>query len=163
MSKYYKAEAVEKLIDNFINAMVGNEELVDLFLSEQSTIEVSDDAISRAEFIEMIKGTIADATSHGISPRLDPHFVISMVKSAPSIIPTQNNAIQHVESVKCVEKPKEGEWIELGQNKDKTHNIRCKACGAAFKSKGHANSFYTQEKFRFCPNCGAKMKGADDE
>lgn len=58
----------------------------------------------------------------------------------------------------------QGEWIELGQNKDETHNICCGVCGVGkFKSKGHARSYYTRQKFKYCPNCGAKMKGADDE
>ena len=50
------------------------------------------------------------------------------------------------------------EWIELGQNKDGTHNICCGVCGVGkFKSKGHARSYYTRHKFKYCPNCGAKM------
>ena len=50
------------------------------------------------------------------------------------------------------------EWVELGQNKDGTHNICCGVCGVGkFKSKGHARSYYTRHKFKYCPNCGAKM------
>lgn len=50
------------------------------------------------------------------------------------------------------------EWIELGQNKDGTHNICCGVCGVGkFKSRGHARSYYTRHKFKYCPNCGAKM------
>lgn len=71
-------------------------------------------------------------------------IVKETVDNAPSVVPSRP----------------QGEWIELGHNKDKTHNIRCKECGAAFKSKGHANSFYTEKRFRFCPNCGVKMDGA---
>ena len=48
-------------------------------------------------------------------------------------------------------------WIEYGENKDGTHNIRCSKCGAGLKSKGHANSYYTKRKYRYCRNCGAKM------
>ena len=50
-----------------------------------------------------------------------------------------------------------GKWIEYGENKDGTHNMRCSKCGAGLKSKGHANSYYTKHKYRFCNNCGAKM------
>ena len=50
------------------------------------------------------------------------------------------------------------EWVELGQNKDGTHNICCGVCGVGkFKSKGHARSYYTRHKFKYCPNCGARM------
>lgn len=50
-----------------------------------------------------------------------------------------------------------GKWVEYGENKDGTHNMRCSKCGAGLKSKGHANSYYTKHKYRYCPNCGAKM------
>ena len=49
------------------------------------------------------------------------------------------------------------EWVELGQNKDGTHNICCGVCGVGkFKSRGHARSYYTRHKFKYCPNCGAR-------
>lgn len=50
-----------------------------------------------------------------------------------------------------------GRWLEYGENKDGTHNMRCSKCGAGLKSKGHANSYYTKHKYRYCQNCGAKM------
>lgn len=56
-----------------------------------------------------------------------------------------------------------GHWIEYGENKDGTHNMRCSKCGAGLKSKGHANSYYTKHKYRYCHNCGARMDGESDE
>ena len=56
-----------------------------------------------------------------------------------------------------------GRWIEYGENKDGTHNICCSVCGGFFKSEGHANSCYTRNKYRYCPNCGARMDGEDNE
>ena len=57
-----------------------------------------------------------------------------------------------------------GEWVELGQNKDGTHSICCGACGVGkYKSKGHARSYYTREKYKYCPHCGADMRGGNDE
>lgn len=50
-----------------------------------------------------------------------------------------------------------GRWIEYGENQDGTHNMRCSKCGTGLKSKGHANSYYTKHKYRYCNNCGAKM------
>lgn len=55
-----------------------------------------------------------------------------------------------------------GRWLEYGENKDGTHNIRCSKCGAGLKSKGHANSYYTKRKYRYCRNCGAKMDEVKD-
>lgn len=56
-----------------------------------------------------------------------------------------------------------GRWIEYGENKDGTHNICCSVCDGFFKSKGHANSCYTRNKYRYCQNCGARMDGDEDE
>ena len=48
-------------------------------------------------------------------------------------------------------------WLEKGRNKDKTHNIVCPFCGAGYKSRGHANSYYTMERYAFCPRCGKNL------
>lgn len=50
-----------------------------------------------------------------------------------------------------------GHWIEYGENEDGTHNICCSICDGFIKSKGHANSCYTRNKYRYCHNCGARM------
>lgn len=42
MAKYYKAEDVERLIENVINVMIGKEEPIETALSDLPTIEVSD-------------------------------------------------------------------------------------------------------------------------
>ena len=57
----------------------------------------------------------------------------------------------------------QGAWIEMGQNEDGTHNVKCNQCDSAYKMRGHAKSISTKLKYRFCPHCGARMKGADDE
>lgn len=56
-----------------------------------------------------------------------------------------------------------GRWIEYGENKDGTHNICCSVCDGFLKSKGHANSCYTRNKYSYCHNCGARMDGESDE
>lgn len=56
-----------------------------------------------------------------------------------------------------------GRWIEYGENQDGTHNMRCSKCGAGLKSKGHANSYYTKHKYRYCQNCGARMDEEEEQ
>ena len=56
-----------------------------------------------------------------------------------------------------------GHWIEYGENEDGTHNICCSICDGFIKSKGHANSCYTRNKYRYCHNCGARMDEEIDD
>ena len=53
---------------------------------------------------------------------------------------------QLIDSAPTIE-PKQGEWINVGTYEE------CKDCGEV-KRFPHWN---------FCPHCGARMKGADDE
>ena len=50
-----------------------------------------------------------------------------------------------------------GHWIEGQTDNPNIHNILCSCCCEGYPSKGHANSQYTREKFKYCPNCGARM------
>ena len=54
---------------------------------------------------------------------------------------------------------KKGWWVEMGVNADKTHNIVCSKCGEGYKTKGNAKSIATRAKWKFCPSCGADMRG----
>lgn len=48
-------------------------------------------------------------------------------------------------------------WIEGQTDNPKIHNILCSHCLNGYPSKGHANSQYTKDKFKWCPFCGSKM------
>jgi formylmethanofuran dehydrogenase subunit E len=63
----------------------------------------------------------------------------------------------------------QGEWIEkeiFGEYNDDVHHYvsewqsaRCSVCG-----KYHTTPYaYYFDEYNFCPSCGARMKGADDE
>ena len=45
-----------------------------------------EDAISRQAAIDLIGSMAADATSHGITPRLLPDYVIGGIESLPSVV-----------------------------------------------------------------------------
>ena len=51
----------------------------------------------------------------------------------------------------------QGKWLDTGKDPSHSHPLtaiwyRCSECGDG-----------TNTKTNFCPNCGARMKGADDE
>lgn len=89
---------------------------------------------------------------------------IQQFERVEKIMPVTLNDFKRYEEHKLIlelleQEPKTGHWIEMGQNKDKTHNVICSECKVGFKFKGHANSIYTQMKYRFCSYCGADMRG----
>ena len=80
--------------------------------------------------------------------------VIFNIKNIPSTEPTIEIDADQLEKLlregwTIHSEPKQGEWISLHNGKWK-----CSECGieVLFYAKGN-----------FCPNCGARMKGADDE
>ena len=146
MSKYYKADDVERMLEELArepNYKHADEEWFEGVMLAQDrieslpTIEVNEDAISRGNLISDLAGIWED----GYTPNL-PRTMLDFqdmledinykIRNAPSVIP----------------KPKEGEW-SLTLN----YAYRCTACGLITSSY----------KANYCPNCGAKMKGADDE
>ena len=60
-------------------------------------------------------------------------------------------------------KPKTGHWIEIAQYSDGKHKIECSECGNHIFDRGHANSFNVNNKYKYCPNCGAKMFDQEGE
>ena len=89
----------------------------------------------------MIEGFIADATSHGISPRLDPYYVMNGIKSLPTVTPKQ----------------KVGWWVK------NDWTPICSCCGK-YKYADIDGSIYDDVWFpNYCPNCGAKMQESEDK
>lgn len=79
------------------------------------------------------------------------------------LIITIKNGIPH-ETVtefadRCREcgKQKTGHWIEIAQYSDGNHKIECSECKSHIFDRGHANSFNVKNKYKYCPNCGARM------
>ena len=58
-----------------------------------------------------------------------------------------------------------GEWIGYDSMKDKFDDIRCSCCQRLFTVDAYhfTDIGFTKDDLKFCPNCGAQMKGADDE
>lgn len=62
--------------------------------------------------------------------------------------------------------PKRGEWIDEADKYDASfgiHAYRCSNCNSYADEHIGGHEWYTADKPNFCPNCGARMKGADDE
>ena len=64
-----------------------------------------------------------------------------------------NWAINTIRVSNVADRPS-GEWVRDG------HHIKCNLCGTYFCDTDREGDPYPQD---FCPNCGCRMKGADDE
>ena len=72
-------------------------------------------------------------------------------------------AINAIRSVPTTDKP-QGKWIRdrywsrgMGMGEDYGFFYKCSLCGYEIENE------YTRCSFNFCPNCGARMKGVDDD
>ena len=97
----------------------------------------SEDAISRREVCELI-GSYCDDVKLATYTGVD---IVTAIGNLPSVIP----------------QPKEGEWIDTGKDPKHEHPLtarwyRCSECG----HEGNT-------KFPWCPYCGSRMKGTEDE
>ena len=55
-----------------------------------------------------------------------------------------------------------GHWIEIAQCSDGKHKIECSECKGHIFSRGHANSFKVKNEYKFCPHCGKRMIGPQE-
>ena len=62
--------------------------------------------------------------------------------------------IRNIPTVEIADRP-QGEWIEVD---DASISCRCSVCG--WEAHLYEDDVYGMP---YCPNCGARMKGADDE
>lgn len=112
--------------------------LIARMIGSLPTIEVSEDCISRADLLK----TIDDNVSQQYSDTYETYgldlwaLFVRIVKNAPSVVPSRA----------------EGEWI----TEQDSYEIICSNCESeAFSEYGE------WFKSDYCPNCGAKMKGAE--
>ncbi len=59
----------------------------------------------------------------------------------------------------------QGEWFVFDGESDLYVDIKCSYCRKVYTVDSYKRDDigFTIEDLKFCPNCGARMKGADDE
>ena len=70
-----------------------------------------------------------------------------------------DNCIKRLSKVKSIDRPK-GEWIDAEIPLESGGSMPIQVCNLC---KTFYPLAYTGGGHRFCPHCGAKMKGVDDE
>ena len=166
MSKYYKAEDVIRAIDDAFDSIPMEQttemlksrrtikslptievsdkadrpfEYLEGFEDGKASVEVSEDCIDRKKLIEQIyKDSEGNEGWYG-----DTWKFLDTIELAPSVLP----------------KAKEGEWII-----DPDGGFKCSNCRAEEDEFIYGTGMrYVNGEPEFCPNCGAKMKGASDD
>ena len=115
------------------------------------------------EFLDTLKHKIADAPSIDLADYVPKDF---HDKTCEAMAKRHQEEIADILERADVDRP-QGEWIE----KTKFHNAdddtiieewqsaKCSVCG-----KYHTTPYlYCFDNYNYCPNCGCRMKGADDE
>ena len=70
-----------------------------------------------------------------------------------------------IKDIPSADRP-QGEWIDEADKYDASfgiHDYRCSNCNSYADEYICGHEWYTAGKPNFCPHCGARMKGADDE
>lgn len=81
----------------------------------------------------------------------------AMAKAIGHIVYDAEAVSQHVMNSIPAAEPKQGEWTIFDEE---SNTYECTICGEPWTLiEGTPKENY----MNFCPNCGAKMKGADDE
>ena len=69
--------------------------------------------------------------------------------------------IIRVNDAPTVEERKKGKWIEYDSDEDKYDIIKCPCCKNTFTVDSYhwTDIGFIKDDFKFCPNCGADMRG----
>lgn len=123
-------------------------------------IELEDAIQAVAEFID------SDYPAHELAVE-DAEFALQDVPSADVVARTEYEELIKTKVDEVVEHLKEqiperktGEWIDLEIPLEDGGSMPAQACN---RCKTFYPLAYTGGGHNFCPNCGARMKGADDE
>lgn len=157
MSKYYKAEDVINKVAEYISIDYSREERAredaELLFADLPTIEVSEDCISR-KWLEEHKEVIS-YKNEWYETEIDECVFWKNIENAPSVLPKRpyyRCGLREDCEDSTERKPKEGEWYR--QTTDHFDYWECSECGIGVGLDDIKN---------YCPSCGAKMKGADDD
>jgi len=137
MSKYIKQDDIFELVRT--GRLVGNSnfESVCKAVGSLPKIEVSEDCISRAYAIEVLSHVKKDEQWR--TECIDNE--IRLIKLLPSVVPSRA----------------EGEWIN--QEQGAFYPVECSNC----HKQPLLNEDEDYEYTKYCPNCGSRMKGVDNE
>lgn len=91
--------------------------------------------------------------------------MIDILKLIKMELPTATDIVKAIREaeyrgyMKAVEERPQGKWI-----KDENGDCRCSECGGCEEQFIYGTeNWYGRGESKFCPSCGARMKGADDE
>ena len=96
---------------------------------------------------------------------LSANFTITGLENKYTVVNYINGVIEKIKALPTIEERKKGKWDERKvfdtEDSDiaQMQSAKCSMCG-----KYHTTPYlYFFDNFNFCPNCGADMRGGEDE
>ena len=133
-----------RYVDEALDMAINSLKIDERYELEYKQIEPCEDAISRQAAEEMIKAEMPERGMWEIEGDKEKETVcevcVSLIQKLSDLPPVKPQEL------------KTGHWV----NTDETHS-KCDRCGAVFiiiSANGEAN---------YCPNCGAKMEGVQND
>ena len=125
---------------------------------------MSDDLIRRIDVIEALKDNMVEMGGDDFSEMgVHSDDIDAVINGIPAIEPKRGKWIvvdTEVISVPVYWNKEQKESDEKGAGIQE--KCKCSVCGRKVNFMGY-KKLGVIKSFNFCPNCGAKMKGADDE
>lgn len=92
------------------------------------------------------------------------NIVVTGKRNSEVVASTIGMFVDRIKALPSAE-PKTGQWIKIGEITDskgiKKHVLNCPECGALHRVRKLWTGEYVNAEY--CPHCGVRMKGADDE
>ena len=79
--------------------------------------------------------------------------------------PTWNDAVSLVGSFPTIEERKNGKWVYHDDDDMRFDTYHCSSCRKLFTvdAERFDDIGFVKEDLKYCPNCGARMRGLNDE
>jgi len=129
--------------------------------------EPCEDCISRQAVLSKIKEVYF--SEEWLQFRLDNgsngqrNFLINYIEQLPPVTPKGVTITDFADKCRECGKQKKGKWICVHhlENKITYYSWKCSECQHDFSSEEESKVDF--DEYKYCPNCGAKMKGKSEE
>lgn len=95
---------------------------------------------------------------------IDP-IALKQSLAVSAILEDRQHIFDIIDAQPTIEERKTDKWIELDNDEERYDEIKCPHCRHTFTVDTYhwTDIGFTKSDLKFCPNCGADMRGEQDE